>query len=75
MANIQFSPADITVAVGSTVTWTSKDEARHNLTFPHVADCGDVFTNGTVSAVFTVPGTYGYICVFHNQMKGTITVQ
>ena len=75
MANIQFAPADVTVTAGSTVTWTNTDEARHNVTFPHVADCGDAFTNATVSAVFTVPGTYSYICVFHNNMKGTVTVE
>jgi plastocyanin len=76
MENFTFVPADLTVAVGTTVTWTNNDNANHTIVSdtpafesPSLAK-GDIYTFTT-----TVPGVYSYHCSIHPSMKGTITVQ
>ncbi|HWE73841.1 MAG TPA: cupredoxin family copper-binding protein [Stellaceae bacterium] len=76
--NFAFSPKEMTVAVGTTVTWANKDEEPHTVVnaasppaFKSTAlDGGDKF-----SFTFTKPGTYRYFCSVHPFMTGTITVQ
>lgn len=75
MFDFGFSPAALTVSLGSTVTWTNGGLARHTV----VADGGsfrspDVRSGQTFSQTFSTPGTYTYICDIHPEMKGTITV-
>jgi plastocyanin len=74
--NFAFSPADLTVAPGATVTVTNKDQVTHTLT----ATKG-VFNTGDIAAgqskTFTAPnspGTYPYICSIHQYMSGTLVV-
>ena len=76
--NFKFVPETLTVAPGTTVTWTSKDEEPHNIVSidqprrfrsPAVEE-GDKFT-----FVFNEPGTYKYICAVHPHMEGTIIVK
>ena len=73
--NFAFSPNPITVASGSTVTWTNRDGAPHTVT----ADDGSwesstLRQGGTYSHVFTSPGRYTYYCAMHPRMKGTVVV-
>jgi plastocyanin len=70
-----FSPNPLTIALGSTVTWTNRDGAPHTVT----ADDGSwgsstLGQGGTYSHVFTSPGTYTYYCAIHPSMKGTVVV-
>ena len=76
--NFKFVPETLTVAPGTTVTWTSKDEEPHNIVSidqprrfrsPAVEE-GDKFT-----FVFNEPGTYKYICAVHPHMEGTVVVK
>jgi plastocyanin len=74
--NFAFSPADLTVAPGATVTVTNKDQVTHTLT----ATKGG-FGTGDIAAgqskTFTAPnspGTYPYICSIHQNMSGTLVV-
>jgi plastocyanin len=73
--NFAFSPAEITVAVGSTVRWTNQDSATHTV---KAADGSWISPNidqgGTFEKVFDKPGTYDYICGIHPTMKGRIIV-
>jgi plastocyanin len=70
-----FSPANLTIAPGTTVKWSNKDSATHKV----LADDG---TWGSASLAkgedffftFTTAGVYAYHCGFHASMKGTITV-
>ncbi len=71
-----FSPADITVKAGSTVTWTNSDQFTHSV---RLVDSGEVLgvlkPGDTLSHVFDKPGAYRYDCSFHPQnMHGTVTV-
>jgi plastocyanin len=74
--NFSFGPATVTVPVGTTVTWTNRDD------IPHTAVSSDgVFkskvmdTDDKFSFVFSKPGTYPYYCTIHPKMTGQIIVQ
>jgi plastocyanin len=76
--NFAFAPAPLTVAHGTTVTWTNKDEEPHTVTS---ADGGTMFksqaldTDDKFSFTFDKPGTYKYFCSIHPHMVGTVVVQ
>jgi|HubBroStandDraft_6_1064221.scaffolds.fasta_scaffold73435_5 Icc protein len=71
-----FAPTAVTVAAGSTVTWTNKDQEPHTVVSENgqfrsgALDTGDSF-----SFRFDKPGTYRYACSIHPRMVGTIVVQ
>lgn len=70
-----FAPLTLTVATGSTVTWTNRDEEPHT-----VAANDDSFrspgmgTGATYSHTFATPGKFEYICSIHPMMHGTVMV-
>ena len=74
--DFMFAPTSITVAAGSTVTWTNKDDEPHT-----VASEGGLFrsaaldTNESFSFRFDKAGTYRYTCSIHPRMVGTIVVR
>jgi cytochrome c oxidase subunit II len=81
---LNFSPPTLTVAAGTTITFSDQDaSAVHNIDFTSVPS-GSTVTQGTTSpnlkntnsytVTLTTPGTYTYVCDYHNWMKGTITV-
>lgn len=70
-----FVPANLTITVGTKVTWINHDEV------PHTVNATDkkfnspaLDTDEVFSTTFTEPGTYRYFCRLHSQMTGTITV-
>ncbi|MBV9486522.1 MAG: cupredoxin family copper-binding protein [Frankiaceae bacterium] len=75
--SFQFHPATLTVKAGTKVTFTNEDGTPHTAT----ANPGSSFDSGSLSKgqsftfTFSKPGTYTYICNFHQTMKGTIVVQ
>ncbi|MBR0872254.1 cupredoxin family copper-binding protein [Bradyrhizobium tropiciagri] len=72
--NFVFEPAKLDVKVGSTVTWTNRDD------IPHTVVCAGKFrsktmdTDGTFSFTFTEAGEYKYFCSLHPHMTGSIKV-
>jgi plastocyanin len=79
MANMMFTPPQITVQKGSTVTWTNNDSVAHTVTddLSNVGgpDSGTIAAGGTYSFTFTKSGSYQYHCKLHTSMRGTIVVQ
>ncbi|MFA5004271.1 MAG: cupredoxin family copper-binding protein [Candidatus Saccharimonadales bacterium] len=72
-----FSPADITVKKGSTVTWTNKDSATHTVTENDGQtgpDSGNLANGKSYSFTFATTGTFKYHCAIHPSMTGTVTV-
>lgn len=70
-----FSPATITVTAGTTITWTNKDAATHNVTSNPVLFSSGAMGNGaTYSFTFADKGTFSYTCTIHPSMKGTVVV-
>jgi plastocyanin len=68
-----FSPADISARVGDTIEWVNKDSFAHTAT---VKGGWEVMlpVKKSGSVVVDKAGTIAYICRFHPNMKGTITV-
>lgn len=75
ITNFAFSPANITVKVGTKVTWTNKDSVQHSATADgNSFDTGLIAQNDSASYTFKKTGTYSYHCTPHPYMKGTVTV-
>lgn len=78
MSGMAFSPASITVTVGTTVTWKNADGVAHTSTSDTgVWDTGRMAAGATATTTFATAGTYPYNCVYHASMgmKGTVIVQ
>lgn len=78
-----FNPSTLTVAAGTTVTWSFR-AAGHALESGNGCAPDGRFSSGGVKAsgytmtyTFTTPGTYPFYCTTHcgQNMKGTVTVQ
>jgi plastocyanin len=76
VSNFQFSPASLTVKVGTTVTWKGVS-GSHTVTSDAGAPMAfdqPISQGGTVTITFTKAGTYTYHCSIHASMHGTIIV-
>ncbi len=70
-----YTPAALSIAEGSTVTWTNTGAAPHTATDRSGRfDSGFLMTGDTFSQTFTTAGTYEYFCTIHPEMVATITV-
>jgi amicyanin len=75
IVDFAFSPAELTITVGDTVTWTNRDQMIHTATSVNGAfDSGDLDVGESYSLTFTAPGTYDYLCTPHPSMTGRIVV-
>ncbi|MCU1393051.1 MAG: hypothetical protein JWM34_1479 [Ilumatobacteraceae bacterium] len=72
--DFKFDAANLTVAKGTTITWTNNDNQAHTATSSGNFDTGSIAAGATGTATFNTDGTFAYICSFHPFMKGTITV-
>jgi LPXTG-motif cell wall-anchored protein len=76
IADFQFTPAQITINQGDTVTWTNNGPTSHSATAPDGSFDTGVFPAGqSRSHTFNDAGTFSYICTPHPNMHGTIVVQ
>ena len=76
IANFTFTPAEITIAPGESVTWTNDDGAPHGLVYEDGAKGTDLLLPGTsFSRQFDRPGTYDYSCAVHPYMAGRVVVR
>lgn len=71
-----FAPRELTVAPGTKVVWTNRDEAPHTVT-GHDKTFGSkgLDTNDTFEHTFTSEGDFAYICAVHPFMTGTVHVR
>jgi plastocyanin len=73
--DLAFTPATLTVAVGSTVTWTNEDAATHTVTADDGSfDSGSLAQGDTFTQTFDTAGTYAYHCTMHPSMVAEIVV-
>jgi amicyanin len=71
-----FGPASVTVPVGSTVTWTNRDDIPHTvLSDEKVFKSKVMDTDEKFSYTFAKPGTYAYFCSIHPKMTGKVVVR
>jgi plastocyanin len=74
--NFMFSPASLSVAVGSTVTWANMDDEPHTVVSESgLFRSGAIDTRESFSFKFDKPGTYHFACSLHPQMIGTVVVE
>jgi plastocyanin len=76
LKNFDYSPMDVTVTVGSTVTWKNLDGEPHTVASVDGAFHSPALDEGdTYQFKFDKPGVYKYICSIHPKMRATITVK
>jgi plastocyanin len=74
--NFSFGPPELTVAPGTKVTWTNRDDIPHT-----VKSTNELFkskaldTDDQFSFTFDTPGTYEYFCSIHPKMTGRVVVK
>ena len=74
--NFSFGPAALTVPVGTTVTWTNRDDIPHTVVSTDGAFKSKVLdTDDKFSFTFPKAGTYPYFCSIHPKMTAKVIVQ
>jgi plastocyanin len=79
MIGNRFVPETITIAAGTTVTWTNDDFASgeyHDVIAEDGSFISATYGPGEAYSVsFDFPGAYGYYCDLHEGMYGRVIVQ
>jgi plastocyanin len=73
--NFTFAPAQLTVKVGTTVTWTNHDDIPHTVVSAGKFRSKTLDTDDSFSFTFTATGDYKYFCSLHPHMTGMIKVE
>jgi plastocyanin len=73
--NFTFSPAELKLKVGDTVTWTNHDDIPHTVVSAGKFRSKAMDTDNTFSFTFTSAGDYKYFCSLHPHMTGMIKVE
>ena len=74
--NFSFGPGTLTVAAGTTVTWTNRDDIPHTVVSTEGGfKSKAVDTDEKFSYTFAKPGTFSYFCSIHPKMTGKVVVQ
>ena len=74
--NFSFGPTTLTVAAGTTVTWTNRDDIPHTVVSDDKIFKSKVLdTDEKFSYTFSKPGIYPYFCSLHPKMTGKVVVQ
>jgi len=74
--NFSFGPASLTIAAGTTVTWTNRDDIPHTVVSEDKLFKSKVLdTDEKCSFTFAKPGSFGYFCSLHPKMTGKVVVQ
>ena len=74
--NFAFSPAVISIKVGTTVTWTNRDDEAHTVFFLYDHSNSPVLVNNhnVYRKTFGAPGRFAYHCSIHPFMVGAVVV-
>ena len=76
LGNRAFIPGELTVTVGTTVTWMNTDSTSHTSTSNGAGwDSGIVAPGGQFSFAFQTAGNFPYHCAIHPGMVGTVVVR
>jgi plastocyanin len=74
--NFKFGPEALTVPLGTTVTWTNRDDIPHTVVSTSGAFKSKVLdTDEKFSFTFSKAGSYEYFCSIHPKMTGKVIVQ
>src|SRR5579885_1681274 len=71
MLDNEFSPKQIHITAGETVTWMNNGQVAHTVTADdNKFDSGNIDSGKTYSHTFTETGTYAYYCALHGGAGG-----
>lgn len=70
-----FGTSNLSVAVGTVVTFDNKDSAPHTVTADDGSFNESVGAGGTAEVKFDSVGTFAYHCEIHPSMTATVTVE
>ena len=73
--NFTFTPPELKLKVGDTVTWTNHDDIPHTVVSAGKFRSKAMDTDNTFTFSFTAAGDYKYFCSLHPHMTGTIKVE
>jgi plastocyanin len=73
--NFTFEPAQLTVKVGTTVTWKNRDDIPHTVVSAGKFRSKAMDTDDSYTFTFTTAGDYPYFCSLHPHMTGAIKVE
>jgi plastocyanin len=73
--NFTFTPAEVTVKVGDTVTWTNQDDIPHTVVSAGKYRSKALDTGDSYSFTFASSGDYKYFCSLHPHMTGMVKVE
>ena len=82
LEDFAFDPSELTIAVGTEVSFLNADGAPHTVTEGSDGEAVDdpviddeLAGNQATSFTFDEPGTYDLTCLFHPSMNMTVTVE
>ena len=73
-----YSPANLTISAGDTVTWTNKDSVAHDVSVmsgPQTFHSPMLAQGQSWSHTFSSSGSYSYMCSVHPDMVAKVTVR
>ncbi|MGJ4997590.1 cupredoxin domain-containing protein [Bradyrhizobium sp. HKCCYLS3077] len=73
--NFTFTPAEVKVRVGDTVTWTNHDDIPHTVVSAGKYRSKTLDTDDSFSFTFASSGDYKYFCSLHPHMTGMVKVE
>jgi plastocyanin len=74
--DLRFSPGNLRVPVGATVTWMNNDSVPHDATARDRSWETETLSRGEDDSVtFTESGVYDYYCTIHPSMKARVSVE
>src|SRR6266567_5856924 len=76
IAKFAFAPKEITIAPGTKITWTNRDETPHTVTSNDKSFASKgLDTDDKFEHTFASEGDFGYICTVHPFMTGVVHVR
>ena len=76
LTNRAYTPDELNVAVGTTVTWMNADSVSHTSTSDAAGwNSGIVAPGQQFSVAFPTVGSFSYHCAIHPGMIGTVVVR
>ncbi|MGK2964162.1 MAG: cupredoxin domain-containing protein [Tepidiformaceae bacterium] len=73
--NLNFKPNELTVAAGVNIYFTNSETALHTVNLGSENLSGDMRKGAVFTYAFAEPGEYRVSCLYHPQMRATITVE
>ena len=76
IAKFAFAPKEITIAPGTKITWTNRDETPHTVTSKDKSFASKgLDTDDKFEHTFASEGDFSYICTVHPFMTGVVHVR